>query len=284
MRLRTALTIVVVLVAVAGIGVYIAANRFADHLPPSVSRACGAQTSAGSVSLNFEQMANAATISAVGLTRKLPDRAIVVALATSLQESKLENLAGGDRDSIGLFQQRPSQGWGKPDQIKDPVYAATRFYNALVKVRGWANMRVTDAAQRVQRSAYPEAYERWADEAQILTEALTGQAPGGLSCAGAGEPVLRGADAAQSLGAGLRKDWGEVATVPDTDVVGIAVAAGSERSGWQFAHWIVAHSAGNGVRSVRYGNREWTADRGEWVSMGEQATTAHVVAQVYEGS
>src|SRR6188768_4086943 len=113
-------------------------------------------------------MANAATIAAVGLTKKVPDRAIVVALATSLQESKLENLSGGDRDSIGLFQQRPSQGWGKPEQISDPRYAATKFYNALLKVKNWQGMRVTEAAQRVQRSAFPEAYEKWADDAQVL--------------------------------------------------------------------------------------------------------------------
>lgn len=283
MRLRTAVTIVVVLVAVAAVGVFLTADRFADHLPPAASRACEARTSAGTVSLNFDRMANAATISAVGLTKKVPDRGIVVALATALQESKLDNLAGGDRDSIGLFQQRPSQGWGKPEQIKDPVYAATRFYNALLRVRGWADMRVTEAAQRVQRSAYPEAYEKWADEGQILMEALTGQAPGALSCAGAGEPLRRGAEAAQSLSAGLRRDWGGAATVADSDVTGIAVAATSERAGWQFAHWIVAHSVGNGVRKVRFGDREWTADSGTWANV-PASISDHVLAQVFSPS
>jgi hypothetical protein len=283
LRLRTPLTIVVVLVAVAGLGLYVAVNRFADHLPHSVSRACTAQTSTGTVALSFERMANAATISAVALTMRLPDRAVVVALATALQESKLENLDSGDRDSVGLFQQRPSQGWGTPEQIKDPVYAATRFYNALVRVRGWADLRVTDAAQRVQRSAFPEAYEKWADEGQILMEALTGHAPGALSCAGAGEPVLRGADAAESLDAGLRKDWGKITTIPDTQIIGIAVPAGSERSGWQFAHWIVAHSAVSGVQKVRYGDQEWTADSGAWASV-TAGTSNHVIAEVYASS
>ena len=113
-------------------------------------------------------MANAATIAAVGLRRKLPDQAVVVALATALQESKLENLDGGDRDSVGLFQQRPSQGWGAPDQLQDPRYASTKFYNALLKIKNWQELRVTEAAQRVQRSAFPEAYDKWADEALVL--------------------------------------------------------------------------------------------------------------------
>ena len=109
-------------------------------------------------------MANAATIAAVGIRRQLPDRAIVVALATALQESKLENLAGGDRDSVGLFQQRPSQGWGTPEQIRDPRYAAEPVLHRAAEGQGWEEMRVTEAAQRVQRSAFPEAYEKWADE------------------------------------------------------------------------------------------------------------------------
>src|SRR3712207_121965 len=126
----------------------------------------------GEVTLDAVQMANAATISAVGVRRKMPERAVVVALATALQESKLENLDTGDRDSVGLFQQRPSQGWGSEEQIQDPRYAAEKFYAALKKVKGWKKMRVTDAAQKVQRSAYPNAYEKWADESEVLARAL----------------------------------------------------------------------------------------------------------------
>ena len=107
-------------------------------------------TDAGTVTLDTTQIANAATIAAVGIRRAMPDQAIVIALATAMQESKLENLDGGDRDSIGLFQQRPSQGWGTPDNIADPRYSAGMFYQALNRVKGWQTMRVTEAAQRVQ--------------------------------------------------------------------------------------------------------------------------------------
>ena len=154
-------------------------------------------------------MANAATITAVGMRRKMPERAIVVALATALQESKLENLDDGDRDSVGLFQQRPSQGWGTPEKIQDPRYAADKFYTALKKVKGWKKMRVTDAAQKVQRSAYPNAYEKWADESAVLARALTGRATGAVECTVSGEPALRGAAAAARPGRGSAARLGQ---------------------------------------------------------------------------
>lgn len=283
MRFRILVAVMLVLVVAVAIGVYITASRLPMNLPPSVSNACEVTTPTGAVSLHFDQMANAATITAVGLTKKIPDRGIVVALATALQESKLENLSGGDRDSIGLFQQRPSQGWGKPDQIADPRYAATKFYNALLRVRNWQDMRVTEAAQRVQRSAFPEAYEKWADEAEILVEGLTGKAPSSVACASAGEPAVRGASAAALLGSGLRKDWGDVSTTAAAGLAGLVVPAGNEQVGWRYAHWIVAHSATTGVQRVRYGTREWTADSGQWTDVA-LATAGQVVAEVYAGS
>jgi hypothetical protein len=108
-----------------------------------------------------EQVANARVIAQVGYDRGLPDRAVVVSLATSLQESELININYGDRDSLGLFQQRPSQGWGAPDQVQDPAYAAGQFYDRLVQVPGWDSGRLTDVAQAVQRSGFPEAYQQW---------------------------------------------------------------------------------------------------------------------------
>ena len=162
-------------------------------------------------------MANAATIAAVGLVRQLPERAVVVALATAFQESELKNLDYGDRDSVGLFQQRPSQGWGTPEQILDPRYSAGKFYSSLVKVRNWEGLRVTEAAQRVQRSAFPEAYEKWADESTVLAEALTGRAGSAVTCTQVGEPQQRGLSATEALGNGLRADWGDHVTVQNQD-------------------------------------------------------------------
>ena len=124
------------------------------------------------VPLTDEQIGNARTIAQVGRDRGLPERAVVIALATAMQESSLRNLDYGDRDSLGLFQQRPSQGWGTPEQVQDPVYAAGKFYDGLVLVPGWQTMRVTDAAQWVQRSAYGELYQQHAEMAVELSATL----------------------------------------------------------------------------------------------------------------
>ena len=111
-----------------------------------------------SVVLTATQARNASLIAAIAVRRGMPAHAATIALATALQESKLYNLRGGDRDSLGLFQQRPSQGWGTPREILDPVHATNAFYDALARVRRLRPLPVTVAAQRVQRSGYPSAY------------------------------------------------------------------------------------------------------------------------------
>jgi hypothetical protein len=108
---------------------------------------------------NPEQVGNAAAIIAVGARMGVPARGWVITVATAIQESSLINLAdlgnGSDHDSLGLFQQRPSQGWGSPAQITDPVYASTQFYQHLLAVPGWQTMPLAQAAQAVQGSAFP---------------------------------------------------------------------------------------------------------------------------------
>jgi hypothetical protein len=121
-----------------------------------------------------DQIANATTIYQVSVQLGLPPYAAVVAIATALQESSLENLDYGDRDSLGLFQQRPSQGWGTPAEILDPVYASTKFYQALGKVPNWESIPLTQAAQAVQRSAYPTAYAKFSTTAQYLVATVSG--------------------------------------------------------------------------------------------------------------
>ena len=283
MRLRTVLIgAFVVTVLIVGIGIYAILHQFAGRPPlVNIGPACEVHTASGTVALDPTQMANAATIAAVGIRRSLPDQAVVVALAAALQESKLENLNTGDRDSVGLFQQRPSQGWGTAEQIQDPRYSAGRFYNALVRIEGWQSMRVTDAAQRVQRSAFPEAYEKWADESGVLVEALAGRATSAVSCAKVGEPTQRGSQAAEALGAGLKLDWGNIAAVANAETVGLTLAAGEQRAGWQYAHWLVAHSTEKGVEWVRYGTQEWTASSGRWRQVVDNSTSPRVVAAVY---
>ncbi|MFD3836719.1 C40 family peptidase [Streptomyces sp. NPDC058642] len=119
-----------------------------------------------------EQVPNAKTIQATGVAMNIPARGQIVALATALQESGLRNLTYGDRDSLGLFQQRPSQGWGTANEILDPVHASTKFYAALEKVSGWQSLSVTQAAQAVQKSGYPEAYAKWEPLATALQQAI----------------------------------------------------------------------------------------------------------------
>ncbi|SCF22893.1 hypothetical protein [Micromonospora mirobrigensis] len=132
----------------------------------------GVQGTQSKIDLNDEQTANAKAIIAATKKAGLPERAAVISIATSLQESKLENLGHlgdkNDHDSLGLFQQRPSSGWGSPEQITDPAYSTTAFLKGLKQVDGWQDMPLTDAAQTVQVSAYPDAYAQWEQQAADL--------------------------------------------------------------------------------------------------------------------
>lgn len=135
-----------------------------------------------SVTLDAAQLGNARIIVGVAGQLRLPARAAVVAVATAQQESGLRNLPYGDRDSLGLFQQRPSAGWGTPEQILDPIHAATQFYNHLTAIPGWATLPLTVAAQTVQRSAYPDAYAHWEPLATAVVAWALGQPAASLNC------------------------------------------------------------------------------------------------------
>ncbi|PZV97781.1 hypothetical protein SAMN05443287_109211 [Micromonospora phaseoli] len=282
MRTRAVVAGLVVLVVIAALGIVLGMRQVGERIRlPLTGRSCTVQAD-GKVTLDSHQMANAATIAAIGIQHELPDRAVVVALATAYQESGLRNLAGGDRDSVGLFQQRPSQGWGTPAKIRDPRYAADKFYAALKKVRGWEDMRVTDAAQKVQRSAFPEAYEKWADESEVLTRALLGHATGAVACTFGGDPAMRGEAAAVALTRGLNLDWGLTSAATTAGLTGLTVAAVDQRAGWRYAHWLVSHANDHGVKRVRFGDLEWTNRAGSWSQVGDgSAQPAEVVAEVF---
>ncbi|MFC0030925.1 hypothetical protein ACFFMM_15500 [Micromonospora chaiyaphumensis] len=140
--------------------------RPVEGKPVAVATVQGAQSK---IDLNGEQTANAKAIIAATKKAGLPERAAVISIATSLQESKLENLGhlgdANDHDSLGLFQQRPSSGWGTPEQITDPEYSTLAFLKGLKQVDGWQDMPLTEAAQTVQVSAYPDAYAQWEQQA-----------------------------------------------------------------------------------------------------------------------
>jgi cell wall-associated NlpC family hydrolase len=141
------------------------------------------------VTLNTAQMNDAKVIYDVSVSLRLPQRAAVIAEATAMQESRLVNLPGGTGDSLGLFQQRPSQGWGTAAEIMQPAYAAAKFYGALVQVPGWQSLPLTVAAQDVQHSAYPGAYAQWEPLADALTGTFSGQADDCLADNGAGGAI-----------------------------------------------------------------------------------------------
>jgi murein DD-endopeptidase MepM/ murein hydrolase activator NlpD len=152
--------------------------------------------------LGRDQIRNAATIVRVGQQMQVPPRGWVIAIATALQESRLRNLpnlgAKNDHDSIGLFQQRPSQGWGTVEQIMNPEYSSRKFYERLLTVEKWETLALTDAAQAVQRSAFPDAYAKHEMLASQVVNALTGgaaRAAGSvtnLRCVAAGEVSASG--------------------------------------------------------------------------------------------
>ena len=205
----------------------------------------------GTVVLALDQAANAVTIAAVGKRLGMPNHAVTVALATALQESGLRNLSYGDRDSLGLFQQRPSQGWGSPRTVKTPRLAAASFYRHLATIPRWQALPVTVAAQRVQHSAAPEAYAQWETPARQLAGALTGEQPGGFACSfrpvahpGAGSALPM--DAVRELGPG-----------------GLARAATPAQQ-WTAASWLVGRASSYGVSRVRVAGRSWTAGTGTW--------------------
>jgi cell wall-associated NlpC family hydrolase len=131
-------------------------------------------TSGQSFPLDGERLTNAKTIVSVGGALGMPQRALVIAMATAIQESNLINLKGGPGGAYGLFQQTPPA-WGSVAQVTSPGHAATSFYQHLQKIKGWQNMALTDAAQAVQRSAYPDAYAQWEQSASVIVAALTGQ-------------------------------------------------------------------------------------------------------------
>ncbi len=164
---------------------------------------------AGGLDDPAEQVPNAEIIQATGVAMGVPDRGQVVALAAALQESRLRNLGYGDRDSLGLFQQRPSQGWGNAEQVMRPVYASTRFYEALLEVSGWESLTVAQAAQAVQKSAFPDAYAGWEPLATALQEAIeplvagTGEASFGAVGVDGCSAVPAGADAGEGIPAGI---------------------------------------------------------------------------------
>ena len=219
--------------------------------PPSCQVTAGTGTSAQTYTFGIDQAQNSTTIAAVGKRLGLPDHAVTVALAAALQESKLHNLPYGDRDSLGLFQQRPSQGWGTSSEILTPSYAAAAFFRELSRVDGWATLPVTVAAQKVQRSGAPSAYAQWEPQARALAKALTGQTEAGLTCRFS---LARSHVPAPAFFDSMGSELG----VTSLD------SAFAVPRGWTVASWLVGHAEQFRVTTVSFHGREWRAATGRW--------------------
>jgi len=248
---------VVLVMALAGVtGV----RALLDHVNPP---ACWTTSTSARVEVSPEQAGNAAIISAVALRRGLSTRAVTIAIATALQESKLRNLRFGDRDSIGLFQQRPSQGWGTVEQILDPVYASNAFYDKLVKVKDYLTRPLTEVAQDVQRSGAPTAYAQHEDEAQALAAALTGAAPATLVCR-LDAPAVPANPA--DVRAALKAEFGLDAKAPDPGSPSVVTVSADGAMAWAVGSWAVARADQLGLESVTVLDRTWRSDRSAaWV-------------------
>lgn len=287
MKLRTGVALVCV--GALGVGAFAAYDALRDVVPTLLPDQCTATVDGRTVTLDPEQAENAALITAVAVDRGMPARAATIALATAYQESKLYNLESGDRDSLGLFQQRPSQGWGTQEQILDPYYSANAFYDELAEVDGYERMEVTDAAQLVQRSAYPRAYADHEADARVLASALTGNSHHAFSCRVSDDPEAASARLRKSgLTPRAERVRREVAEVFDDPPMG-GFAPGGVRSGhmagsahydgravdvfvrpvtrehkirgWAMAQYLVAMAERLEIRTVIFDGRIWTAGR-----------------------
>ncbi|MDN5570012.1 MAG: hypothetical protein L0G22_01935 [Propionibacteriaceae bacterium] len=260
------------LAVAAGIGIALWYSYRRQPLP--LSDQCIARVADADVALTTEQAHNAAIIVGVSTQHGLAPRAATIALATAYQESGLRNLDYGDRDSLGLFQQRPSQGWGTAEQVQDPYWASDRFYDALVAVPGWESGDVNDVAQTVQRSGFPEAYRQHVENARRIASSLTGQTPASFSCRVASPPVGDPAGLTAFLSRTLP---GDVAVRNGGDRV--VIEAPTSRAAWSAAQIAVSQTSGYGVSRVELGDRSWTADpRGFawWSGEGTEGTTVTI--------
>ncbi|MFN8077953.1 MAG: hypothetical protein U0Q19_00165 [Kineosporiaceae bacterium] len=295
--LRTIVVLVVVVLALGAGWVWLRGVLDRMTLLPG----CSATALGTTAVLDPEQSGNAAVIAAVAVDRGLPGRAATIGIATALQESKLRNVDYGDRDSVGLFQQRPSQGWGTAAQIMDPVYATNAFYDVLVKIEGYQSLPITKAAQKVQRSAFPSAYAAHETEARAFASALSGYSEAALTCR-LREPEGLAREAADAGGLTARSRAVITAATAETGRTGAAAPAGeddaagtavrfaltgaeSTRMSWALAQWAVARANGLNVVAVEVGGRRWQRDHSKdgWTRFEAAPPAGTVIVRVAAG-
>ena len=267
---RTAIAVLVIAVALGGLAyaARYAYLRITATAPPPPG--CQFGPTAASTDLDTDQAAIASLIAGVATRRHLPEQALTIALATAMQESQLENLPYGDRDSLGVFQQRPSQGWGTPAEIENPIYATTRFFEALVQVPRYLKIPLAQAAQDVQHSADGSAYETQAYVAGLLAGYLTGAPARQVTCWYTPTPGQRADISAareglvQTFGPAGRDDIVVRDTTASSDQM---LVKAQPADTWTVAAWLVTHAQQYRIDEVRYAGYQWEAADG---SMGWQ--------------
>ena len=258
MRKRTAIILVVTLVVVGALG-FGAWKGYEWLVTRMIPNACYLQVEGAEEPLRLtnEQARNASIIVAESYNRGLSEQAAVIALATAWQESGLRNLNYGDRDSLGLFQQRPSYDWGTKEQILDPWYSSGRFYEELVKFDDWESTDVNDIAQKVQRSGHPEAYRKHETNARALAGAFRGSREGTFTC------INR--DATGTDHGALDK---VASTVPGVSLQDngseLVMTANNAGAAWSVTQLALANTSELGVEKVVVGGNEWKQGEQAW--------------------
>ena len=258
MRKKTAIILVVALVVVGALG-FGAWKGYEWLVTRMIPNACYLQVEGAEEPLRLtnEQARNASIIVAESYNRGLSEQAAVIALATAWQESGLRNLNYGDRDSLGLFQQRPSYDWGTKEQIMDPWYSSGRFYEELVKFDDWESTDVNDIAQKVQRSGHPEAYRKHETNARTLAGAFRGSREGTFTC------INR--DATGTDHGALDK---VASTVPGVSLQDngseLVMTANNAGAAWSATQLALANTSELGVEKVVVGGNEWKQGEQAW--------------------
>lgn len=264
------------------LGLFAAAVLVATTLrdrTPLRAEFCVAEVNGVRAQVDLEQGRWASLMAAIAQRRGLPPRATTIAIATAFQESKIHNIDYGDRDSVGLFQQRPSQGWGTVAEIMDPHYSTGAFYDALEKIDGYGSMDINDAAQLVQRSGYPGAYAQHEDYARALASALRGYSPAKFTCQinpeGGGSTTAVVQDVEQAFGDITVERDGDDARYPLE-----GTTADVRARGWAIAHYLVGNASELGINQVSFRRRTWTATSSHegWVKDLDAPTDQVVVS------
>jgi hypothetical protein len=237
------------------------------HTPaPDLGSGCLVSSSNFDVPLTTGQAGIAATIAGVASRHRLPARAVTIAYATALQESGLENLPYGDRDSVGIFQQRPSQGWGTRAELLNPIYATTRFFHALVAIPGYQKLPIYQAAQDVQRSADGSAYRQYSGQGEVMAASFAGWQGHTVYCwygatVASHESTATRSHRLTTAKHDLKAAFGHLLTGHVGDPI-MTVRVRNHAIGWSVATWLVTHADNYGISEVRFAGYHWTAANG----------------------